>query len=284
MRAEIFHSKLMSSLGRRKDIAVKKYELKYSKGEYDFLRIASRELGPKDKVILIRAGIHGDEIAGPLTILSFCNEIIDYIHRAGLKCIIYPLGNPVGFESGKRYCFRGTEGNNDFLRYELEDGKLTGDLSGGVSCKRWHWCSDPKLKIRLPQETRLMHKLLKKDPLSQIAAVIDLHQDCISNFGPCAYHYAFGDLARYKKIIGMIEEIVPILRNTEVDSGESYPEKSDGQGFVVRHDGTLPDLLFRLGVGHCITAETTRATPLETAKLVNILWIFGVAELAREGK
>jgi hypothetical protein len=35
----------------------------------------------------------------------------------------------------------------------------------------------------------------------------------------------------------------------------------DGDGFIVRHDGSLPDLLYRLGAKYCVTAETTGATP-----------------------
>ena len=283
MKASEFYSALLDSLKSRKDIAVKRYGIKYSRSEYDFLRIASREIRLQNRVILIRAGIHGDEVSGPLTILSFCNEIIDYIHQAGLKLIIYPLGNPSGFERGKRYHYKRRDGNNYFLRYELPNRTLTGDLGNSQEYKRWYWCSDAKFKIRLPQETRLMHNLLKKDPLSQIAAVIDLHQDCESNFSEAAYayHYAFGDLACYQGIVKKIEEIVPILRHTDVEAGESWPEKSDGQGFIVRHDGTLPDLLFRLGTRHCITAETTKATPPETAKKVNLIWIKGIVDLVK---
>lgn len=284
MTAKKFYSKLLGSLKQRKDIALKKYKLKYSSGNYNFLRIASKEIGPGDKVILIRAGIHGNEIAGPLTILSCCNEIIDYIHQAGLKCIIYPLGNPSGFEKGRRYhykCLRRYDGNNDFLRYELEDGKITSDLGSGIKYEKWYWCSEPKLKIRLLQETRLMHKLLREDTLFQISALIDLHQDCESNFPAAAYHYTFGDISCYYGIVEKIERILPILRDTDISAGEKYPQKSDGQGFIARHDGSLDDLMYRLGVRYCVTVETTKATPPETAKKVNLIWIFGITDLLR---
>jgi len=64
----------------------------------------------------------------------------------------------------------------------------------------------------------------------------------------------------------------------------SQAMQSDANGFIVRHDGTLPDLLYRIGeaqgrVVHVITPETTGATPLEIACEVNWIWIRGVIEL-----
>ncbi|MBI2626610.1 MAG: succinylglutamate desuccinylase/aspartoacylase family protein [Candidatus Nealsonbacteria bacterium] len=295
MTAKEFYSALLGSLKAREDITIRKYRIKYLKSQYDFLRIASKKIGLEDKVVMIRAGIHGNEIAGPLTILSFCNLIIEYIHRAGLKCIIYPLGNPSGFEMGTRYN-EDDNGrdiiNNDFLWYELEDGEIVDDIGKSDEFKKWYWSSDPKLKIDhpklkirppLPAETELMHRLLKKDPLSQIVACIDLHQDCISNFTPAAYHYAFGDLSRYQSIVEEIGMIVPVLCNTDVGAGEDSPAKSDGSGFIIRHDGVLPDLMFRLGAEHCITAEISCATPIRKARIVNMFWIFGIVDLVRGG-
>jgi hypothetical protein len=110
------------------------------------------------------------------------------------------LGNPSGFENGLRYNIDGNVGqggNNDFLRYELSDGRVVDDRVGGDEFERWCWSSDKRLGITLPAETQLMHKLLKQDPLQQISACIDLHQDYnISESGPAAYHYAFVDLER----------------------------------------------------------------------------------------
>lgn len=284
MKAGEFYSVLLNTLKSRRDITIKKYKIKYRSGEYDFLRIASKEIEPKDKIIMIRAGIHGDETAGPLTIASFCNGIIYHIHQAGLKCIIYPLGNPSGFEAGKRYNIDDEEsdGNDDFIRYEMEDGSIWGAIEEGAKFKKWHWSSEPKLKIKLPKETKLIHRLLKRDPLSQIPAVIDLHQDYISDFPVGAYHYAFGDLSRYESIVEKIKEIAPILCNTHVGAGERYPVKSDSQGFIIRHDGTLSDLMFRLGVEHSVVVETIGVAPTYIACKVNLIWIFGIVDLVKK--
>ena len=272
MKAKEFYEVLGDYLKDRKDIGIEKHKLSYQGGVFDFWKISSRKIGPKDKIILICAGLHGDEIAGPLTILTHAHRIIDLVHRSGLKIILYPLGNPSGFEAGTRYNIDGDggdDGNNDFLRYASDADK-------------WRWASDPKLNIRLPKETELMHALLKEDRLNQVAACIDLHQDYISNFPPAAYHYAFGDLSRYRNIVEKIEKLVPVLRYTFISAGQSSPAKSDAQGFIVRHDGSLQDLMFRFGAKHSITVETSGATPVGIARRVNLIWIYGLIKFGEK--
>ncbi|MBI2450475.1 MAG: succinylglutamate desuccinylase/aspartoacylase family protein [Candidatus Nealsonbacteria bacterium] len=282
MIAKDFYSKLLSSLKNRKDIVIKKYKLHYKKGKYDFLRIASEEIMPMDKIIMIRAGIHGDEIAGPITILDHANEIIDLIHDNGLKIILYPLGNPSGFEIRTRYNADYKDGdscNNDFLRYELEHGLLVETIGDNVRFEKWHWLSDvaEELRIKLPAETKLMHRLLKKDPLSQISGFVDLHQDFKTpGLGmAAAYHYSFDGLEAYENIVKCIEEIAPLLSD-EIGADE--------RGFIIEHDGSLDDLMHRLGVKYCVTCETTGATPLDIACQVNLIWIKGIADLVKEVK
>jgi len=272
VKAEEFYGILDNNLRNSKGIVIATDLIGYKNGDFYFWKISSAKIGPKDKIILIRAGIHGDEIAGPLTILTYADRIIDLVHRSGLKLILYPLGNPSGFEAGTRYNIDGDggdDGNNDFLRYASDADK-------------WRWASDPKLNIRLPKETELMHALLKEDRLNQVAACIDLHQDYISNFPPAAYHYAFGDLSRYRNIVEKIEKLVPVLRYTFISAGQSSPAKSDAQGFIVRHDGSLQDLMFRFGAKHSITVETSGATPVGIARRVNLIWIYGLIELVKK--
>jgi predicted deacylase len=285
MTAKEFYNILFKKIKDRRDIKIEKYKLRYKNGVYEFLKIISRGIKPKDKIILIRAGIHGEEIAGPLTILNYINRIIDYTHKRNIKVIIYPLGNPSGFEIGTRYSIdnvlsKSSDVNNDFLRYELKDGKIVDDIQGGNKFKNWHWSSDKKLGLKLTLENELMHCLLKKDPLAQVVAVIDLHQDYITeNVGPAAYYYSYGNLAAYKKIVEKIKKIVPILKNKYISAGEPSPMKSDENGFIVRHDGSLTDLFHRLGAKYSVTVETTGVTPIKKACRVNLVWIFGLIDL-----
>ncbi len=305
MKASEYRDKIAAALGRRPDARIDEHQLRHGCGEFTFLRLASADIGPADRVVFVRAGIHGDEMAGPLTLLERAGEVFDLIHGAGLKAVIYPLGNPSGFERGIRYnCDNdpGSVGNNDFLRYELEDGSLVDDLGAGKPFRSWMWASDPRSGARLAAETKLQHDLLRNDPLGQAVVCLDLHQDHISaGMPPAAYHYAFGDLTRYRGIVEGIGRVVPVLRNAPIgagfhvkvdaagkvvsdDSGTAAAVRTDEMGFIDRHDGSLPDLFWHLGAPHCVTVETTGATPLPKAIEVNMIWLQGLVELAAEKK
>lgn len=74
------------------------------------------------------------------------------------------------------------------------------------------------------------------------------------------------------------------VKRTVVLSGYANGKgvKSDANGFIVRHDGSLTDLLWRIGVRHCITVETTGATSLDRACAVNLAWIFGISDIVKK--
>ena len=302
--SKTFTEKLSNLFKTRNDVSVKKYSLVYKKGEYDFLKISSKDIAPQDPVLLIRAGIHGDEIAGPIAIERYGNEIFDYAHAQGVKVLLYPLDNPSGFSANLRYNIdndSGDEGNNDFLRYELEDGRIKGDLGGRkIQFRCFLWSSDPALKVHLPLETELMHKLLKEDPLPQVKASLDLHQDFITpNAPPAAYQYVLGNIEAYKPIVEEISEICPIYKNQPMDSGynvlidetgavikdpieSGIMERTDEDGSIVRYDGSITDLFYRLGTPYNVAVETTGATPLDLACKVNLLWIKGLINLIQK--
>jgi predicted deacylase len=279
-----FNDELKKLAAARPDIEIKRHRLEHRTMKYDFFRIASKDIRQNDKIMLIRAGIHGDEVAGPLTIIQYFNRIFDYAHKRGVKLILYPLGNPAGFDARQRYntdYSNGSGANNDFVLYERENGILTGDLGRGGRFKRWYWSSDRRLNHNLPAETSLMHELLKCDPLGNLVASLDLHQDYISPCsGAAAYHYAFGELSVYGSIVDSVKKTVPVMANKMISAGQPGGMKTNKEGFIVRHDGTLGDLLYRLGVKYCVTPETTGKTPLEKACQVNWIWIKGLVELA----
>ncbi len=285
---DAFNTKLIESLHEREDVQVIHTPLEHQCGTYDFLKIRSRDIGPDDKIIVIRASLHGDEIAGAYSMLYHIDKIFDYAHGQGVKLIVYPLANPSGFERNVRYNGDGDKGdyvNNHFLQYELADGTFVKDIEESNEFKRWYWASDPQLHIRLAAETALLHKLLKEDPLTQVAAVIDLHQDYFTEgAGPASYHYANEHPEVYQAIVDKIAAIIPILGNTDIGAGFNTSMISDANGFILRHDGSLPDLLYRMGVIHGITPETTGATPLDLACQVNLTWILGIIDLVSRPK
>lgn len=274
---------LKGELEKRSDLVFETYPLVYKCGTYDFVRIASKDIDLDDKVVLIRATLHGDEIAGAYTMLYHLNEVFDYAHKAGVKLIVWPCANPSGFERSLRYNGDGDRGdlvNNDFMRYELTDGQVLKDIGESNEFLKWGWSSDPRYGVRLCEETKLMHQLLKKDPLSQIRAVIDLHQDYFTpTETPRTYHYTNENKNDYLLIVEKIRKIVPIWGNVDIGAGFNDSMLSDENGFIVRHDGSLPDLFYRMGCKHGITPETTGNTPLDLACRVNLEWILGAIDL-----
>ena len=284
LQTAAYNAELQRLAAARTDIRIRRHRLKHRNAGFDFFRIASRGIRQCDRVLLIRAGVHGDETAGPLTVVQYFNRMFDYAHRRDVKLIVYPLGNPAGYHTRQRYSGDvglGAVANNDFLRYELESGDLVDDIGRGAGFKRWHWSSDRRLNIELPAETALMHALLKRDPLESVVAALDLHQDTISPIDrPAAYHYAFGDLSVYEGVVETVGKTVPVLANKMIGAGQAGAMKTNGQGFIVRHDGTLGDLLHRLGVRYTVTPETTAKTPLNQACRVNWLWIKAMVDLA----
>src|SRR5690349_25173586 len=71
--------------------------------------------------LVITAGFHGNEIAGPLTLARHLPEIVEHAWKREVGLAIYPCVNPSGFDAHTRYNQSGEHPNNDFLRYVLPD-------------------------------------------------------------------------------------------------------------------------------------------------------------------
>ena len=289
---------LAATVAGRSDLVMETHALQHRCGRYDIARIASRDLasGP---LVLVQAGLHGDEKAGPLTFARHLHDIVDYAHARGVKLIMFPLANPSGFDGNTRYNGdhdRGSAGNGDFLRYILADGSYADELPPAFAESALPWCWSSDVDVALPAETKLMQALLRREPLARIAAALDLHQDCLTpGLGPCSYAYAFGDMRRYQGITSAVRAWVPLLADRVIGAGfgveidgkgdAQRPQSSgahptsDADGFLVRHDGSLTDLFFRLGARHSVAVETSGATPIDVACAVNLLWIKGMIDL-----
>jgi hypothetical protein len=301
MPAADYYAHLLAKVEARADLVHERHTLGYAAGSWDFYRIASGDIGPDDKVMVVRATIHGDEVAGALTVLDYLDELVDHAHERGVRLILYPLGNPSGFDLGIRYNadHHMGEGNNDFIRYVMEDGSTQSDLLNGKPFKSWVFADDPSVDVDLPVEARLMLDLARRDPLEQVVAAFDLHQDHVTEGLPArTYQYAFGDLSRYAGIVARVREVVPPLADFDMaggfgeridEHGNVLPRdpdnavRSDRDGFIVRYDGTFSDFYQRIGVPHSIATETTGATPMEDACRVNWIWLTGVIDLVAAG-
>lgn len=296
--AKAIEEDLVKEFGKVGQLEVQRFPLDYGTGRvYSFLRVASPDIQPTDKVVAAGAEVHANELSGLFFWRQSGAEIFDYAHKRGVKLIVYPLRNPSGLEkvngypdrqAGHRYNIvddSGSQGvgNNDFLRYRLPDGTLVDELVPVRSFDAWLWSADVP-GLRLPQETRLMQELLRKDlSLGKISAVVDMHQDLISEgVGPGAYFYVMEkDDGLYAPIVGKIEKSgVPILRNSTFKAGylSGVGLTTDDLGMIVRWDGSWPDLMAKSGTKYAVTTETTGATPLRSAVLVNRIFMEALIE------
>lgn len=233
---------------------------------YPLLRVTT----PGARVCTITAGFHGEEPAGPLTLLEHLPEIVEHARLRGVGLRIYPNINPSGFEVGSRYNRSGEQPNNDFLRYELEPDVWVGELETGQNFLRW------KLFHEGPKETRPLRADLETQPAPH--AALDIHQDRYIA-GALTYAYVFGPLRAYEPLVERSSEHLPIARDLQVDTHHH----TDSSGLIVAHDGSITDYFFRRGVPYCATLETTTHSPMSACHRVNLVWVHGFIELAALG-
>lgn len=229
---------------------------------------------PGPHPVLVTAGFHGDEKAGPRTLLEHTDELVAYAVERGVGLTLFPCVNPSGFEDHTRYNASGERPNNDFLRYELEPGVWRGELYDHQSFIRVVPAAEG-----LPKETAALARSLDAEPLP--TAALDLHQD---NFihGAFFYAYVFGDLAAYRPLTARAGTLVPVLRSSIVDSGHEPGSdvRADAEGFIICHDGSITDRFHRAGVPYTAAIETTTETPGPVADEINLIWIRGFIDLA----
>jgi predicted deacylase len=241
--------------------------------EYPLVGLTSRGA----RSVVITAGFHGDEKAGPLTLLEHVAEIVEYAAARDVALAIYPCLNPSGFEAHTRYNVTGERPNNDFLRYETAPGAWRGELRDGEKFLRVQPAGDG-----IPKETAALARELDTRPAPH--AALDLHQD---NFihGSLFYAYIFGDPASYRPMLARSGALVPVLRSSIVDSGHEpgTDVRADDEGFIVCHDGSVTDRFHRAGVPYTAAIETTTETPWPLADEINLIWIRGFIDLAAAG-
>ncbi len=185
---------------------------------YRFLKIViNPEASP---TLLITAGIHGDEPAGPFAII---NWIENQVFPSDLRIIVIPLINPTGFNNNSR--------NNDSDR----------DLNRGFN-KR----TDP------PIELELLEKSLNGESISLL---LSLHED--RGHGGIYLYHAEVDEKYCEKILNTLSKIIPIVNNKTVygdvcDNGLIYIGLKNKDP---KHANSFENTIQALGVAQ-ITFET----------------------------
>jgi hypothetical protein len=193
---------------------------------------------------VVTTGFHGEEPAGPLTVLARLQDIAQTAKAAEVALRIYPCINPSGFERGTRYNASGEKPNNDLLRYEVSPGIYKGELNVDEPFVRWSVFTGG------PKETQALRADLEAHPPP--ASALDVHQD---NYQPGAFTYAyvFGDREPYRQLIRQSERFVVRAAHCQVD--EKY--KTDEAGLVAYHDGSVTDYFCRRGTLYTAALETT---------------------------
>lgn len=235
--------------------------------EYPLLRVDV----PGSRTLLLTAGFHGEEQAGPLTVLDHLPELVAWARTRDVGLRIYPCINPSGFEAGTRYNRSGEGPNNDFLRYEVAPGRWVGELKPGQRFLSWAPFGEG------PRETRALRRDLAAFPTP--VAALDLHQDRYLA-GVFHYAYVFGDPADYRPLVEQCRELAAVPAGYAADEWH----RTGGDGLVVSHDGSITDLFFRRGTKYLAALETTTGTPLAVSQEVNLRWIRGFIELAASGE
>ena len=219
------------------------------------------------RILTITAGFHGDETAGPLTLLDHLPDIAAYARQQGVGLRLYPCLNPSGFHDGTRYNRSGEAPNNDLLRYEIAPGQWVDELAAGQEHLRF----EPHRGG--PKETRAL--LADIDGMSAPDGALDLHQDPWLE-GALSYAYVFGPRLSYLPLVEAMDAVVPVARQVTVDDVGVH---SDADGLIELHDGSVTDYFFRRGVPYTAALETTTQTPLSQAHEVNLIWIRGFIDL-----
>lgn len=222
---------------------------------------------PGDSTVLITAGFHGEEPAGPLTLARYFGVIAARALAKGVGLTVFPCINPSGFESGQRYNASGERPNNDFLRYDVARGKVTGELRPNEKFRRWRQFKGG------PKETRALRAALAGLPTP--VAALDIHQDNYSR-QQATYAYVFGDRGHYTPLARAASRHLKLAKRMAVD--ENY--RTDSSGLVWFHDGSITDYFLRREVPYCATLETTTCSPLAKCHAVNLQWIRGFIDLA----
>lgn len=266
---------------------------------YNLLRVSAGT--ENERIVMISAGFHGNERAGPITLRDSIRELIDYARSKNIGLIVYPCVNPAGFIYKSRYTPDDERPNNDFVRYFVNPGLWVDDLGAAPRTKAisWGWATMRDMHVGLPSESRALRKDLrflgKKGLLKKVCAVIDIHQDpYIEEKG--WYAYVYGNRERYERICGEVNQILPCIALRQIKSGypdtRDLPEEvdpalhdhpsTDANGLITRYDCGLTDLFNNLKVPHCITIETTTQTETKTATQVNLVWISGIMDLVAQ--
>lgn len=214
--------------------------------EYPIYKVETMARSRK-KTALFVAGIHGDEISGPLAVLTFLEKM--KADEAGVRLAIIPAANPYGFDKRKYRNHKNLNLNRQF---------------------------GPRGKETAEKEAIL--QALEKEKIFFSAT---LHEDDEEEG-----FYLFGLKGRnrsdkpFKKIINSVQPFCSICEKELI-----YKNQAAG-GIISRHrpDGSFEERMRCEGVPYSVCAETPDSLPLAERIAANEAVLRTVADYCRKNE
>jgi hypothetical protein len=199
--------------------------------------------------ILVAAGFHGDEIAGPLSIQRLMlHQRVKFPEEANVSFL--PLVNPVGFTNHTRLGVGGFNPNSGHCRCDHEPSSAEGTI--------------------LHQQLSVLIPLAGN-------GFISLHEDTDENR---AYLYSFEKgrrpTAASRRLVETLACFFPIVGDSHL-----YGDPIDGGIIFNAHDGSFEDFLFHCGVPFTVCSETPGRLPLEKRINADIAILHSLVEITR---
>lgn len=194
-----------------------------------FSVVLNNKQSPK-KTVCFSAGIHGDEISGPLSILKFV-ENFNYRRFQNIKIILFPVANPSGFDKRKRRNY------------------LNRDLNG-------HFCDK-----KLTGENKMLYDAVKNEDIFFFHA---LHED-IDEKRFYLYNFEKKKEKIYRDIVKFTRKYFPIHAGKY-----AYGDKVSNGIIINRKDGSFEDRLFRDGIPFAMCTEIPGKTSMTKRISANI--------------
>ncbi|MCE9680097.1 M14 family metallocarboxypeptidase [Shewanella sp. AS1] len=207
--------------------------------------------------ILISAGFHGEESAGPWGLLYFLNELEPELFQQ-LNISLLPLANPTGFKKGHRF---NNSGENPNRGYFVENGRGKVDETSS---------NEGKILI---EHTQLLQAASKN-------GILTCHEDVLQKN---TYIYSF----EANQTPGKFSRA---LRDT---LGQYFPIAEDGliddcpieDGIIFNHfDTSFEAFLVRLGASVGVCSETPALQSFDRRVMANAAIMQRFVELTLEKK
>ncbi|MBI5368356.1 MAG: succinylglutamate desuccinylase/aspartoacylase family protein [Planctomycetes bacterium] len=183
--------------------------------------------------LMILAGFHGEEPAGPLCLLRYVHHIVGRAGDLKVPLCIYPVANPFGFDQNRRCTVEGKFTNAGFVHDE--------DVTG-------------------PEVALLRADMLRYRP----EVFLDLHED---DHESRAYLYSFGEPQLAARLVATQRAFLEVA-----EGALSHTPAQVATAGQVRdhHDGSAEDFMSHAGTRASFAIETPTCEDLRVRMAVHL--------------